>query len=283
VTVRVDVIASGDVGTPSANNDDICVDNGLANVVTLPGSDPDNIDLRATVTGLPTKGFVLQYPIEDCILISAGDDILDVNLRVVYIEDTGRPSDSFQFTVNNGINTSPTGTLSITLKNSGGSTTLQELCPQLPGIFGDPLIVDFHGHPFIAGNKPDEDYLLYAKDDQKLIFHTHTAYGNRHGYFIHTLHIERECGSMTLSADEPLANDKIPSCFREHMATGDHGLAVYSVFNSVLYVMPHHADGFNFLNVRFFEVDDSVRENCSGLLCDEVHNDEAALLQGYAH
>lgn len=164
--------------------------------------------------------------------------------------------------------------------------------PPLPGVLGDPILVDIFGTRFLAGMRGRSEYLLYESGTgaDRITMTTGMYRGKEHGFFVRQVAITRSgCGRLVLSAsDDGHGLDQTgPSCFRDLTLAGDDGMVVYSLESqTAAIIMPHatgyssasHQDGgFGFLNIRFAGLNEAFTDGCRGMLCDGDHADQLAL------
>ena len=146
------------------------------------------------------------------------------------------------------------------------------------GAGGDPEVVDFVGHRFLAGRRAGEHLVLYASKVAAVQATTSSVRGARNGYFLQSVTVvSHGCGeSVTLTAGESLSLVvEGGPCARSLLALGDNGMGLVVLdtdTQTVLAVKTHVSNGFSFLNLHLMGVTGKFRERCdSGLLCDEAH------------
>ena len=145
---------------------------------------------------------------------------------------------------------------------------------------GDPILVDFAGHRFMAGSRDRSDYLLYASADgaETITMTTGAVQGVEGGYFSVAVVVQLAgCGSVQIAAREDHAADiSGDACMTNRLARGDEGLVLVPIgeAGSVMAVYPHQqADSPAFLNMRLLATTPAFRAGCTGMLCNETHAD----------
>ena len=145
------------------------------------------------------------------------------------------------------------------------------------GAGGDPVFVDFAGHRFLAGNKPNTVLPLFAFGRDQVLVQTGTVRGVEDGFFLVAVTLERAGGGSAAIEAVPgewqttITGD---AAVTDGMAHGDSGLVVLSVANgeAIVAVKPHVlSDTFSFLNIKVLFASDALKAGCTGMLCDEVH------------
>lgn len=152
----------------------------------------------------------------------------------------------------------------------------------MAGAVGDPMVVDFFGHRFLAGHRPDQWLLLFKGAERQVLLRTSSAQGREAGYFVDALLFSTDgCGAVRVVAQPGAAPRSeataTTACAESLVARGDRGVVALPILDGVLFVAPHvtGAGGeVGFLNIKVQGVSQqAARVPCQGMLCDERHQD----------
>lgn len=279
---------SGSFFVPDASNNRVLkVDIDLTSPTLL-----GNYDLSGTVYGSTTSACISPEAVTmlgngDLAVICDANDkvhVLDEAFTSLYIldsstvfDDSDTMSDGFLLNLDTGIGSqifSSASSVFITPTVSNVVYALQEPVAAV----GDPILVDVHGHRFVAGHQPDTWYVLYANGDTRIEMRTSDVFGADTGYFVSHLALRQACGSLELSPAEGMMETTTVAlgCFADAnmYAAGDNGLVVVPVRNALVLVRPMMSIGFQFLNLKIYGAQQpAFVRGCRGMLCDEKHAD----------
>ena len=156
---------------------------------------------------------------------------------------------------------------------------------------GDPVLTDFKGHVFMAGDAPHTESALFELAprswadyrvgfSEKLAMVTSAIKGSENGYFSESLvYTQAGCGSASFKSLDHQVQIEGPECIVSRVAHGDEGAVVFLFGDgeTSLLISPHtysktERKGEGFLNFSIVGAGSSFLDACkSGLLCDDQH------------